>query len=176
MGLRFWLPETGVTDPVGTLPAMLLTASTIKDSPENVRFFVAANLASGVDHMFVFLDAPARARAAGGRRSPGRPSARHLHPDRRKKTWWSDERPASLNVRQRINANWTRTLLEPFPWAEWLFHVDGDEVALRRPRRRSPRSRPSSDAVRLVPWEAVSEWTQPGASHPVQAAPRGSPT
>ena len=37
---------------------MLLTASTIKDSPENVRFFVAANLASGVDHMLVFLDAP----------------------------------------------------------------------------------------------------------------------
>jgi len=156
---RIRLPETGVTDPVGRLPAMLFTASTLKDSPENVRFFVAANLASGVDHMFVFLDKP---------REPEQQEVAALladHPQvtcipTAKKTWWSDGRPASLNVRQRINANWTRTLLEPFTWAEWLFHVDGDEVACLDPEGLG--AVPAEvDAVRLVPWEAVSQWTQP---------------
>ena len=69
MGTRIRLPETGVTDRVGRLPAMLFTASTLKDSPENVRFFVAANLASGVDHMFVFLDG-GQPDAAGWRTCP----------------------------------------------------------------------------------------------------------
>lgn len=138
---------------------MILTASTIKDSPENVRFFVAANLASGVDHMFVFLDAP---------KEPGQPEiaaelAEHPHvtciPTGRK-TWWTDGRPQSLNVRQRINANWVRRVLEPFDWAEWLFHVDGDEVA--RVDREALAEVPAGvDAVRLPPWEAVSQWSQP---------------
>ena len=72
-----------------------------------------------------------------------------------------DERPASLNVRQRINANWTRAVLEPFPWAEWLFHVDGDEVACLD--HEALDAVPADlDAVWLPPWEAVSQWTQPG--------------
>jgi hypothetical protein len=138
---------------------MLFTASTLKDSPENVRFFVAANLASGVDHMFVFLDAP---------RQPEQQEVAALLDDHphvtciptTKRTWWSDGRPAGLNVRQRINANWARTVLEPFPWAEWLFHVDGDEVACVD--REALDAVPADlDAVRLVPWEAVSQWSQP---------------
>jgi hypothetical protein len=159
MGARFRLPETGVTDRVGRLPAMLFTASTIKDSPENVRFFVAANLASGVDHMFVFLDAP--------REREQKEVAALLddHPHvtcipTTKRTWWAGERPGGLNVRQRINANWTRALLKPFPWAEWLFHIDGDEVACVD--REALDDVPAGlDAIRLVPWEAVSQWTQP---------------
>jgi hypothetical protein len=134
---------------------MLFTATTVKDSPANVRFFVAANLASGVDHMFVFLDAPqepdqqevAELLDAEPRVTCVRTTRRH---------WWQEDRPQSLNVRQRINANWTRSLLEPFPWAEWLFHIDGDEVALldRDALAAVPSDR---DAVWLPPLEAVSE-------------------
>jgi hypothetical protein len=134
---------------------MLVTATTLLDSPENVRFFVAANLASGVDHMFVFLDAP---------RAPGqREVAELLDAEPRvtrvstgRKTWWRDGRPPGLNVRQRINANWVRRLLEPLPWADWLFHIDGDEVARLDPDVLA--SVPAgTDAVWLSPWEAVSE-------------------
>lgn len=134
---------------------MLVTASTVKDSPENVRFFVEANLASGVDHLFVFLDAP------------GQPDQREVagyldeHPHvtcvrAGGQQWWLGDRPASLNNRQRINANWARAVLEPFDWAEWLFHVDGDEVVVvdRDALAAVPAG---SDAVWLAPLEAVSE-------------------
>ena len=139
---------------------MLFTASTVKDSPENVRFFVAANLASGVDHMLVFLDAPGES----DQKEVAASLADHPHvtciPTTRR-WWWSDGRPNSLNVRQRINANWARAVLEPFDWAEWLFHVDGDEVACLD--REALDSVPATlDAVWLAPWEAVSQWSQSG--------------
>lgn len=138
---------------------MLFTASTIKDSPANVRFFVEANLASGVDHMFVFLDAP---------RDPGQheiASALATHPHvtcvpTGRGTWWSDHRPTALNTRQRINANWVRSVLEPFAWAEWLFHIDGDEVACLD-RAALDAVPTGTDAVRLQPLEAVSELHPP---------------
>lgn len=133
---------------------MLVTVSTIKDSPENVRFFVAANLASGVDHLVVFLDAP---------RDEGQDEVAafldeqpHVTCLRAGRAWWGGDRPANLNLRQRINANWTRALLEPFGWAQWLFHVDGDEVVAvdRQVLAQVPAS---TGAVRLRPLEAVSE-------------------
>ncbi len=133
---------------------MLFTATTLQDSPDNVRFFVAANLASGVDHMFVFLDSP---------REPGQEQvAAFLEAHdrvtylRTGKRWWDGDRPSSLNVRQRVNANWTRAVLEPFDWAEWLFHIDGDEVALLD--RSALAAVPLElDAVWLPPLEAVSQ-------------------
>lgn len=138
---------------------MLFTASTIKDSPTNTRFFVEANLASGVDHMFVFLDAPKEP----DQREIGAALAEHPHvtclptgPG----SWWSDDRPGALNVRQRINANWVRAVLEPFSWAEWLFHIDGDEVACLD--RGALAAVPEGlDAVRLQPLEAVSQLEPP---------------
>ena len=58
--------------------------------------------------MFVFLDAPQEPGQAGGRRAP-RPTTRTSPASRpAARTWWPDDRPASLNVRQRINANWAR--------------------------------------------------------------------
>lgn len=139
---------------------MLLTASTLKDSPANVRFFVAANLAAGVDHMFIFLDAP---------RDPGQDEVADLLVDHPHVTcvptgrsdWWAGERPGSLNVRQRINANWVRHLLEPFEWADWLFHIDGDEVALVD-RAAIDAVPAGTAAVHLAPLEAVSEMQPEG--------------
>ena len=133
---------------------MLFTATTLQDSPDNVRFFVAANLASGVDHMFVFLDSP---------REPGQKEVEaflEAHDRvtclRTGKGWWGGERPSSLNARQRVNANWARAVLEPFEWAEWLFHVDGDEVAVLD-RSALAAVPPELDAVWLPPLEAVSQ-------------------
>ena len=106
---------------------------------------------------------PRRApRSPGSRRSPRRSPTTRTSPASRPAgaTWWPDGRPASLNVRQRINANWARSLLEPFGWAEWLFHIDGDEVA-RLDRDALAAVPPELGAVWLPPWEAVSQWTQP---------------
>ncbi len=133
---------------------MLMTGSTVKDSVENVRFFVAANLASGVDHMVVFLDAP---------RDPGQPEVAAFldaHPAvtclPTGRGWWHGDRPRSLNVRQQVNVNWLRTVLEPLSWARWLFHVDGDEVA-RLDADALAAVPEGVDAVWLSPLEAVSE-------------------
>ena len=135
---------------------MLLTASTIKDSPENVRFFVAANLASGVDHMFVFLDAPREA----DQREVAAELADHPHVTcvpTGLHDWWVGHRPASLNARQRINATWARSVLEPFAWADWLFHIDGDEVACLDAEALAEVPE-STNIVWLQPLEAVSQW------------------
>ena len=139
---------------------MYFTVTTLKDSPDNVGFFVAANLASGVDHLFVFLDAPRE----DGQVEVATMLAEHPHvtciPTGRR-AWWAGDRPASLNVRQRINANWVRTVLAPYDWAEWLFHIDGDEVAVLD--RDALAAVPAGvDAVWLTPWEAVSEWEPAG--------------
>jgi hypothetical protein len=139
---------------------MLFTATTVKDSPGNVRFFVDANLASGVDHMFVFLDSP----QAEGQREIGAFLDDHPHVTcvrTRRKDWWLGNRPHGLNVRQRINVNWVRSVLEPFAWAEWLFHIDGDEVALLD-RDELARVPEGCDAVWLPPLEAVSELSPAG--------------
>jgi hypothetical protein len=139
---------------------MFFTASTVKDSLENVEFFVGANLGSGVDHMFVFLDAPGEI----DQREVAAWLEEHPHVTcipTTPRAWWSDGRPRSLNVRQRINANWARAVLAPFSWAEWLFHVDGDEVACLD--REALAAVPAElDAVWLGPWEAVSEWATVG--------------
>ena len=143
---------------------MLCTATTVKDSLENVRFFVTANLASGVDHMFVFLDAP---------QAPGQQEVGAFLDDTSqvtcirttRKDWWQEDRPANLNVRQRINANWVRALLAPLDWAEWLFHIDSDEVALLD-RAALAAVPPGTDAVWLAPSEAVSQ------PHPTQRPTR----
>ena len=135
---------------------MLLTVSTIRDSLPNVRRFVAANLASGVDHMVVFLDAP---------KDPGQDEVRaelSAHPHvtcvpTGRASWWLDDRPAGLNVRQRINANVALDALRGLPWAEWLFHVDGDEVARVDPALLAAVPA-STDTIRLDPLEAVSRW------------------
>ncbi|MFC4784110.1 hypothetical protein ACT8ZV_06525 [Nocardioides sp. MAHUQ-72] len=135
---------------------MLLTASTIRDSLPNVRRFVAANLASGVDHMVVFLDAPKEA----GQREVQAELDAHPHvtcvPTGRS-GWWLDDRPAGLNVRQRINANVALHLLRDLPWAEWLLHIDGDEVACVDPALLAEVPA-GSGALRLAPMEAVSQW------------------
>lgn len=127
---------------------MRFSVSTIKDSPENVEFFVRANLAQGIDHMFVVVDAPGQP----GQQRVAQMLDEHPHVTclRSNKRWWDSQRPARLNVRQRANANWAKEVLAPFEWARWLFHVDGDEVV-----------RLDDAALEEVPAEATTVWLQP---------------
>ncbi|TYL45454.1 hypothetical protein FXB39_18390 [Nocardioides sp. BGMRC 2183] len=133
---------------------MLVTASTIKDSAANVRFFVEANLASGVGHLVVFLDAPAEdGQAEVERYLTAHPQVTCIRAGGA--GWWHGERPANLNHRQRINANWAHDLLAPLGWATWLAHVDGDEVARLDPAALATVP-PEVSAVRMRPLEAVA--------------------
>src|SRR5688572_18815172 len=105
---------------------MLFTASTVKDTLPNVQRFVRGNLAGGVDHMVVLLDAP----GAEDQREvrawlEEQPNVTTVPTD---KEWWAGDRPGQLNVRQRTNVNVVKQVLGGFDWAEWLFHIDGDEI------------------------------------------------
>ena len=134
---------------------MLVTTSTILDTPANVRRFVADNLAMGVDHMVVFLDDP----SAPDQDLIADELDRHPHVTcvLAGKGWWAGDRPKGLNVRQRINANVALELLADMEWAQWVFHVDGDEVvALDREVLAAVPT--GTDAAWLTPLEGVSRF------------------
>ena len=128
---------------------MLVTATTAKDTLPNLQKFVSRNLAGGVDHLVVFLDA-------------GDPEVRawldehpHVTCVRTDASWWHGDRPDQLNVRQRINANVLRALLTVVDPGGWVFHVDADEV-VQVDRSRLDALGPEVEVVRLAPLEAVS--------------------
>jgi hypothetical protein len=135
---------------------MLFTASTVKDTLPNLQRFVAGNLAGGVDHMVVFLDAPGATDPEAHEFLESHPSVTCIATD---DGWWQGDRPDQLNVRQRINANLAKAALSRFDWAEWVFHIDADEIAQIDRDVLSGASR-DAHVVRLAPLEAVAqrEW------------------
>lgn len=133
---------------------MIVAVSTIKDTAANVDRYVSRNLANGVDHLVVFTeDTGAEAEAL----LDAHPSVTHVPTGG---DWWP-RRPDDLNVRQRANANLARVLLAPFAWAEWLVHIDGDEVVLLD-RERVEGLPDDQRTFRMVPLEAVSRDAWPG--------------
>ncbi len=132
---------------------LVCTATTAKDTLPRLQRFVARNLAGGVDHLFVFLDA-------------AEPEAKEWladHPHvtcvRTAKDWWHGDRPGQLNDRQRINANAAQHALAGLGWDAWLFHIDADEVVQVD---RSLLAEVGEPAVRLGVLEAVAQpqWPQ----------------
>lgn len=128
---------------------MLFTVSTVKDTLPNLQRFVEGNLKGGADHLVVFLDA-------------GDPEVRawldqhpHVTCVRTDSSWWRGERPAELNVRQRVNANVVKALLSRCDGAEWVFHVDADEI-LQVDRAALAAVPAETRVVKLAPLEAVS--------------------
>jgi hypothetical protein len=128
---------------------LILSVTTLKDSAANVEKWVRRNLGAGIEHMIVFLDAP-------------QPEVEALLADRCEVTvvraydeWFAHDGPLSLNDRQIINAGLTSRLLVGLPWAHWLFHLDGDEVA-QLDREVLNRLSPDVRVVRLQVLEAVS--------------------
>lgn len=128
---------------------MIIAVSTIKDSRENLEKFVRRNLLGGVDHLVVFLDASL----------PDVEEFLDAHPDvttvRAHGDWWAGSTPRSLNDRQICNAGLVSRLVGGFDWAEWVFVLDGDEVA-RIDRGVLDRLEPGTRGVRLAALEAVS--------------------
>lgn len=132
---------------------MRFSVSTVKDTPDNLRRFVSRNLGGGIDHMVVFLDAPD---------DPATPEARALLEGHDHVTcvladdsWWHGRRPERLNVRQRIHANLVKALLTTLDGAEWVFHIDADEVVRLDPAAMD-RVPASANVIQLAPLEAVS--------------------
>ncbi len=134
---------------------MLFTASTVKDSAAGLKTFVERNLAGGVDHMFLFID-DFDAKVTKELNTHPHVTAIPTGPN-----WWLGKRPRQLNARQRINANVAKVMLAPFPWAEWLFHIDGDE-ALQLDRQALADLPPEIGNVRAAVLEAVSRKQWPG--------------
>lgn len=134
---------------------MILSVSTVKDAPGNVEKWVRRNLAGGIDHLVVCLDSP----------QPEVEDLLDAHPDvtavRAHGDWFAGEPAEDLNERQVINAGLVSRLVAGMPWAEWLFHVDGDEV-VQIERDRLTALEPEVRAVRLRPVEAVSRWHTDG--------------
>lgn len=137
---------------------MKFAVSTVKDTAANVDKFVSRNLAGGIDHLVIFLDDPA---------DPETPQIRARLEDDEHVTcvvaddaWWGAKRPERLNVRQRIHANLVKALLTTVDRAEWVFHIDADEVVRLDPQalEQVPRSCP---AVQLATLEAVSQESWP---------------
>lgn len=135
---------------------MLFTASTVKDTLPNLERFVTGNLAGGIDHLVVFLDAPEDTDPDAVDFLRSHQHVTCLATDER---WWGGDRPGQLNVRQRINANLVKAVLTRFDQAEWVFHIDADEIAqIDRPALATAPQ--DAHVVRLAPLEAVSqpEW------------------
>jgi glycosyl transferase family 2 len=134
---------------------VILSVSTVKDAPGNVEKWVRRNLAGGIDHLVVCLDSP----------QPEVEDLLDAHPDvtavRAHGDWFAGEPAEDLNERQVINAGLVSRLVAGMPWAEWLFHVDGDEV-VQIDRDRLTALEPEVRAVRLRPVEAVSRWHTDG--------------
>lgn len=137
---------------------VILSVTTLKDSVSNAEKWVRRNLGCGIDHLIVVVDGP----------QPELEAMLGAHPHatvvRGDAEWYADAPSELLNDRQIVNAALTCRLLAGLPWAEWVFHLDGDEVALVD---RADLAALGADcrAVRLSTLEAV------GTLHPV-----GDPT
>jgi hypothetical protein len=126
----------------------IVTVSTVSGTHPDVGRFVRRNLATGVDHMVVFLDEE-------------QPDVRQVLEEHRQVSvvrtehgYWNHDRPTSLSDRQLVNANVTLTALTNVPSVGWLFHIDADE-ALVFDRDELPAI--DSRAVRLGTLESVAK-------------------
>jgi hypothetical protein len=128
---------------------MIISVTTVKDTRENVEKFVRRNLLGGIDHLVVFVDAPL----------PDVEEFLAGHPDVTAVPaygdWWGEAPSDALNTRQITNAAMTSQLVVGFPWAEWVFPLDGDEIA-QLDRDALAALDPATRSVQLRPLEAAS--------------------
>ena len=130
----------------------IVAVSTVKADPDQVERFLRRNLAGGVDHLLVFLDAQ-------------NPEVRELleeHPHvtvvRTGPKYWNGTRPPRISDRLRINMNLANAVLATVPSVGWMVSIDSDEaVNVDRDVLRACEER----AVVLSVLEAVSQRTWP---------------
>lgn len=128
---------------------MIVSVSTVRDSPQRLRSWVARNLANGVDHMVVFVDDSDPQVLADLAHDEHVTAVDSL-------TWWGPQRPGRLNVRQRLSANAVLAAATTVPAVTWVLHHDADEVAVID-RERLAEVTDSTVAFKLTPYEAVSQ-------------------
>jgi hypothetical protein len=128
---------------------VLCTVSTVRDSLEHIELFVRRNLASGADHMFIFLE--------GAEEDHLRFLEEHRHVTvfNADVGFWHGQVPVNLNTRQVRNANLVNYALAQVPSVQWLFHIDADEC-LEIDRERLVGLGPEVPYVHLAPKEHVS--------------------
>ena len=132
---------------------MIVSVSTVKDSPQRLATWITRNLANGIDHMVVFVDDsdPAVLAELGS----------HDHVTVVDSlAWWGPSRPGRLNVRQRLSANAVLAAASMVPAVTWVLHHDADEVAVID-RERLAECADSTSAFKLTPYEAVSQRVWP---------------
>lgn len=135
---------------------MIFTVSTVKESVEVLERFVRGNLAHGVDHMVICLDAPAPEVDAAFAGHP------HVSLVQAHGEWWRPKRHESLNLRQSNNAHVVRGILDVLSLGDWLFHIDADEVLLldREALASIPAEQPNvkaqvQEAVARLDWDGT---------------------
>lgn len=134
---------------------MIFSVSTVKDTVSNVEKFVRRNIGGGIDHLVIFLDAEQPEVAAF---LLGHPNVTCIQAD---SDWWHGKRPDDLNERQWRNATEVVHALAPYDWAEWVFHIDGDEV-VHLDRAVLDALPPRISSVILPPREVVALWSWDG--------------
>lgn len=128
---------------------MILAVTLLFDSLPNVQRFVRANLAAGMDHLVIVLDGSVPDVEAY---LDSQPRVTMIRAD---SEWWGGERVDTLNGRQRVAANLVREACADLGVVDWLFFIDGDEVALID---RAILEEVPEDvlAVRMQPFESVA--------------------
>lgn len=126
----------------------IVTVTTLRDTVENVEWFARRNLASGVDHMVVFLD-------------QDQPDVQELLEATQHVTvvptagrYWRGARPARVSDRLSANADLVNAVACVLPSVRWLFHLDCDETLLFD---RDALLDLRHDAVRFPTLEVVAE-------------------
>lgn len=129
---------------------MHLGVTLVRDTAANLRRFADGNLAHGIDHLLVVHDGPPTADVL--ELLAARPDVTLVVADEQ---WWLDDRLDLLNARQRVVANLARVVSTELGFVDWMFFLDGDEVALldRGVLAGLPADAP---AVRLRPLESVT--------------------
>ncbi len=95
---------------------MLIAVSTIKDTTENMEFFLNENRKSGVDHFFIFFEGELPV-------DPKKyPFATFIS------SYKLNPKTKDINRRQRDNANRVLRYLLSKNVEGWITHIDGDEV------------------------------------------------
>lgn len=112
----------------------------IRDALPNVRRFVDGNLGHGLNHLVVVTDGPPDTDVHTFLAQ--HPQVSLVVTD---DAWWGDDYIETLNGRQRVAANLVRVACAETSGIDWLFFIDGDEVALL-----------DNDVMQQIPAEALA--------------------
>jgi hypothetical protein len=134
-----------------------LAVSLVKDKLANLHRFVDGNLGHGIDHVVVVLDGPHDAETYAF--LDAHPQASWILADA---AWWGEDFIDALSARQRRAANLVNTAAVELGFVDWLFFLDGDEVA--QLDRNVLAAVPAGERmVRLSPLESVASEGSPDA-------------